>query len=115
MCWLSLRSSGGEDEWRNGALMSDREKQKKLTGKLTPLTNRRPQILNKIARTLNRGLVRNQYRTILRLSIPCKIYVKVRRLLHQTNAKVVINTILKKHHHVSVQVYHLQGENNASL
>jgi len=41
---------------------------------------------------------------------------KVRRLLDQINAKVLINTILKKHHqHISVQVYHLQGENNASV
>jgi len=57
-----------------------------------------------------------QNHIILKLSIPCKIYVQVRRLLYQINAKVLINTILKKHHqHVSVQVYHLQEENNASL
>jgi len=106
----------GGDEWRNGALISDREKLKKLTGKLTPLTNRPPQILHKIAQSLNRGLVRNQYRTILKLSIPCKIYVKVPRLWHQINAKFSINTILTKHHQqVSVQVCLLQGENNASL
>ena len=116
MCWLSPSTVGGEDEWSNGALISDREKLKKFTGKVTPLTNRPPQILHKIARFLNRGLVRNQYRTILKLSIPCKVYVKVSGLLHQINAKVLINTVLKKHHQqVSVKVYHLQGEYNASL
>jgi len=42
-------------------------------------------------------------------------YIKVSRLIPQQNA-ISINTLLKEHiKHVSVQAYHLQGEQNVSL
>jgi hypothetical protein len=42
-------------------------------------------------------------------------YIKVSRLIPQQNA-ISINTLLKEHfQHVSVQAYHLQGEQNVSL
>jgi hexokinase len=43
-------------------------------------------------------------------------YIKVHRLLHRLNAKCYLKEMLKKHlQNISLQVYHLQGEQNAGL
>jgi hypothetical protein len=60
-------------------------------------------------------ILKNSFGSFVDSDIADKPY-KVHRLLYQLNAQICVILMLNVHHkHVSVQVYQLQGEQNASF